>query len=490
MENSAPKRILVGMNVIIQIIAAIVICVVANVAIQRWHPRPADLNHNDYYKLSDKTKQLLGSLKSDVEIILFFQPDSEWAYVVRIKDDLEILLKEYQSESKHVKVTFVDPNRDLAKAEKYLQDYKVTEANVTIVVHGNKNKTIRAADMVDFDRSNASPFGGGSDRIKTFKGEQQLTSAIQNVLEEKQSKIYFLSGHGEGDPDEADPRTGYSVISSYMKKDNLLVEKLNFFTKQEIPKDCEVLIVCGPQQAFTDSELKAIRDYLSRDGRLMVLLDALKDDAGLIALLSEYGVKVGNDAVLVTTKYMGGQGVALFAPGYIYGEHPITDSLRKAEVSTILPAARTIDKSPTKEKVTVLVQTPELAWAETDLVNLRQDKATLDSKDRKGPVPLGVAVEPDAAGSMERQGMRIVVFGSSSFVKNQNLRGGNMDLFMNSVNWLIKRQQLLGIAPKTPQEFSLSLDVFQRRGILLTEVVGIPFAIGVVGVAVWLRRRK
>ena len=91
---------------------------------------------------------------------------------------------------------------------------------------------------------------------------------------------------------------------------------------------------------------------------------------------------------------------------------------------------------------------------------------------------------------MEREGMRLVAFGSSRFARNDSLTGGNADLFMNAVNWLLKRQQLLGIAAKAPQEFNLNLDAFQRRGIFITMVVGIPAAVAAIGFVVWVRRRK
>jgi ABC-type uncharacterized transport system involved in gliding motility auxiliary subunit len=86
--------------------------------------------------------------------------------------------------------------------------------------------------------------------------------------------------------------------------------------------------------------------------------------------------------------------------------------------------------------------------------------------------------------------MRMVVFGSSAFIANSSQQGPAVDLFMNSLNWLLKRQQLIGIAPKAPQEFGLSLDPFQTRAIFLTEIIAIPFAIAGIGFIVWFKRRK
>jgi ABC-type uncharacterized transport system involved in gliding motility auxiliary subunit len=227
---------------------------------------------------------------------------------------------------------------------------------------------------------------------------------------------------------------------------------------------------------------------------MIVLMDGMKSDPGLESLLAEYDVKFGNDVVLFKIQdRLGGEALVTTAPGVKYAAHPITDSLRKDQVATLFPMARTVDKLGTpnsKQKVTVLVETDPRAWAETDLADLQKEKAQLDEKDRKGPVPIMVAVEPSAAGEMEREGMRMIVCGSSGFVRNGNLKAGNVDLFMNSINWLLKRQQLIGIASKTPNEFSLSLDIFQRRAVFFVEVIVIPLFIASIGILVWFRRRK
>src|SRR3989338_673319 len=96
-KNSAPKRFVIGLNVIIQVILAGVIFTFVNLAIHRWHPEKIDLTKNDYYKLSEKTKQLLKSLKAPIEVIVFFQPDASDPVTSRVFDDVKNLLKEYKS---------------------------------------------------------------------------------------------------------------------------------------------------------------------------------------------------------------------------------------------------------------------------------------------------------------------------------------------------------------------------------------------------------
>jgi len=499
-KNSAPNRWLVSSNVLIQIVLAAALVVFANFGIHYWHPKHLDLRHNDYYRLSDKTKQLLKSLHKPVEIIVFFQPQAEAPVTQQVFEYIQQLLKEYDNDApvekgtSLLRIRYVDPDRDPVSAEKLYTEYNVKVPNVVVFACDKRSKYVQVSDMVEFSRP-SSPFEGGSDRVRAFKGEQQFTSAIQNVLEARQPKIYFLQGHGEGDPDEFAQHKGYSSIGTYIRRDNLVIEKLNLAEKTQVPNDCDVLIVCGPSKSFADIELKAIQDYLAQNGRLMVLLDALKPDTGLEKFLSDYGVRVGNDAVLFrVSDRLGGEALVLNAPCSDYGNHPITQSLKSEGSATLFPTARSIDRiagnGPAKQMVTVLAQTPPMAWAETDLAKLREDKAELDEKDRKGPVPVAVAVEPASAGEMEREGMRMVVFGSSSFVRNGSMKGGNVDIFMNSINWLLKRQELIGIAPKTPQEFNLALEPSERNAVVLMEVVLIPLAVGIIGFLVWLSRRK
>lgn len=496
-KGSAPKSFFIGVNVFLQVLLLAVLLVVLNLAINRWHPPRVNLTSNNYYALSEKSKQLLKSLREPVDVIVFFQPSSESSLVQRVFQDIQRLLDEYKAASVKLRIEYVDPDRDRITAEKLAKEYNVKVLNVVVFAQGKRSKYVQVQDLVDVEQQR-SPFGeSGPERIKAFKGEQVFTSAIQNVTEDKQSKIYFLEGHGEGNPDEFDRKAGFSTLGENIRRDNLVLEKLNFFEKQQVPADCDLLVICGPSTPLSDVELNGIHDYLSKNGRLMVLLDAMRDQAGLEKLLEDYGVKVGNDIVLFKVRdLLGGAALVTSAPGSNYGIHPITESFRKTDTNVLLPACRSVDQmtgtNASKYRVTVLVETPPSAWGETNLETLRKEqKAELDDKDRKGPVPLAVAVEPPSAGEMEREGMRMVVYGSSSFVRNGNIgAAGNLDFFMSSLHWLLKQKQLMGITPKAPKEFSLVLDIYQERALFLTDIIAIPLGVAIIGLLVWMKRRK
>ena len=61
---------------------------------------------------------------------------------------------------------------------------------------------------------------------------------------------------------------------------------------------------------------------------------------------------------------------------------------------------------------------------------------------------------------------------------------------MNSLNWLLKREQLIAVSPKLPQEFHLDMTPNEARGVYALVIVGMPLVVALLGLAVWARRRK
>ena len=153
-------------------------------------------------------------------------------------------------------------------------------------------------------------------------------------------------------------------------------------------------------------------------------------------------------------------------------------------------AAQAQGTAADQPSVTELVKTPAAFWGETDLDSERMEFNA--AKDIRGPLSLAVAVEagkPQGA-KVDIGVTRMVVVGTSSFVDNGSLAGGNLDFFMNAVNWLLQREQLIAVGPKVPEEFHLDMSVEQVRAVYGLVIVGMPLAVAVLGLFVWTKRRK
>ena len=80
----------------------------------------------------------------------------------------------------------------------------------------------------------------------------------------------------------------------------------------------------------------------------------------------------------------------------------------------------------------------------------------------------------------------------AAYLRRQGLKPGDRVALLskNTAHWLIGSENLIGIAPKTPEQTTMTLSSSQLRQVSLLALVGIPGLAIVVGIGVWLRRRQ
>jgi hypothetical protein len=141
-----------------------------------------------------------------------------------------------------------------------------------------------------------------------------------------------------------------------------------------------------------------------------------------------------------------------------------------------------------------LIQAEKGYFAEKDYNTDDQAKLQTDAQQSTDtPIIIGASVEKGGSADQRVQvdSSRLVVVSNASFVQDnaitQDQQG--LDFVSGSVNWLLSREQLIGIAPKIPKPltFTLSEEGLRRmRWILLVLMPLIPAAIGTM---VWWQRR-
>jgi hypothetical protein len=482
----------------VSVLLAAVLLLMVNYLSYRYHAR-WDVGWSRYYRLSDKTRAMLAGLDTDVNVIAFLQRGHE------MFADVKILLKEYGYEAEKLKagrlhIEMVDPDRELARTKELKQKYDLSEANVIVVEAGGRRKYLGMADILEYERVvdvDRLLAGAGTLRKKltAFKGEQAISSAIQSVIQATRPTLYFLAGHGEHDIDDYGKQTGYSGLARTLRRDNMEVKSLLLAERRGVPDDCSALVIAGPDRAFARAEVDWLVAYLNRGGRVLLLIDPAVE-TGLEPLLEEWGVKVRRDVVVGLT--LTGRELVVAA----YGEHPITRGLRGVTTvfympRSVEPAEPSSDASTRPQadrpRVTVLAANTKEGWAESDL---DQNPPRLDAGvDRPGPNAVAVAVEKGAVSGIEAQirPTRMVAIGDSYFVSNAALGsgvGGSRDLVLNALNWLVEREALMSIGPKVPDAIRLEMSQRQLRMTYLVVVGAVPLVIVIVGVSVWIRRRR
>jgi hypothetical protein len=73
---------------------------------------------------------------------------------------------------------------------------------------------------------------------------------------------------------------------------------------------------------------------------------------------------------------------------------------------------------------------------------------------------------------------------------NDALNEANIDFVVAGLNWLLNRKDLIGIPPKSEQQFTLNLSDQQMQRMELLVMVVMPVAVAMVGGFVWAQRRR
>ncbi len=481
-EPSSPlgsriRRLLLRANLVAVIVLACAIFAMVNYLSMR-HSARVHWSRVLLSQLSDQSLRLLQSTEAGIRITALLRPSNE-AY-----GDTAALLREYAAHAPNVAFEFVDPDRDLARTEQLARQYRLGGAECVVFEIGGRHQVVPAADLIEY----GYPADQGGSSRRAFRGEQLFSSAIYALTQAKRPTVLFIQGHGERSPDDFNRHSGYSRIAARLRDENLDVERLNLGEAKTVPNHCALMVVAGPVQAFTPFEVALIRDYLDRKGRLLLLLDA-RVKTGLEPLLLEWGVVLGDDIVVDETRTLSGRELYLSA----YPNHPITAPLQDLVSVLFLPRsvrARPSTAGGDKPSVSELAACSPAGWAEFDL----DDAAThFDPQvDIPGPVPVAAAIERGPVPGVHVQILptRLVVVGDSDFASNSGLMGANADLFMNSVNWLLDRRELLALAPKTFEEFRLVMDARQLRRLFWTVAVALPGLVAAMGLWVAWRRRR
>ncbi len=406
--------------------------------------------------LSDSTVSMLGSLSGNVSCTVILPTHN------KIHQSLRNMLSDFGDAATNatLNLTFLDPHSDLAQSADAVRRYGATGWSV-IFDNGNRFEIVPYDMLVETipntDSSTASQI------ITRFHGQQVCATALSKLTRPKSPVVYALSGHGERDFSSYDALTGYSDFARELDREGYSLRTLRT-ADAGIPADCDLLIIAGPRFAPGQIEETAIAEYLDRGGRLMLLAD--RSDTipnGWETLLARIGLKFTNFTA-IGADTLGGYNLL----SDNVGDHPVAKYLSRSAIYFVNP--QVIDPAPPAAdtpalQVTTVVSAPDNAWGESN-PNLLPRHYDPDV-DRKGALPLILAVEGPGSADNGLLPFRAFVVGDSNFAANSLLEGGttaNRDLLLNAVSWLTEWRD--GTNPSAANEgAALRLAISRNRQI-------------------------
>src|SRR6266567_4436540 len=496
------QRLQIGLNLLVQLILIFFLIIAMN-----WigfrHYKRWDVSRDQKYALSDKTKRFLNSIKGKVRITVFFSPTTP------ISGDVSSLLTEYQYAAKgKIDVENIDPQRSLSRAKELFDKYKVvSDESLLVIDYDGRNKTVKASEMAEIDQSGMAL--GEGPRVTAFKGEQAITSAMMDLVEGKKNVIGYVTGHKEPSIAETSPlammqqqqQTGspVSVLKTFIENENIKFQELNLFNEPQIPAEIKAVMIVGPQYDLSDREIKLLHDFWDQQGRILLLLDPSAKTPKFNAFVNELGVKVNDDRLMAFVR-TGIEELALIrdVQARFLGDSPVTK--RNTNNRTIFfGGTSSITLQPERVRAAnirlqPLIEAEKGYFAETDYKNNDQAKLQANAK-KAGTAPLTIGVSVEKGGSADERvqmnSSRMVVVSNATFVQDNALTQDQqaLDFISSSTNWLLSREQLIGIAPKVPKTLTFSLNEDALRSLRWMILVLMPLVFVVLGTAVWWKRR-
>jgi len=226
----------------IYILIVLAILVVTNVLADR-HNKSYDSTSNKRYSVSEQTAKIVKGLKQPATITYYDQSGK----FDRAKDQLE----QYANLSPMVHVKYVDPDKNPELAA----DVRGKSYGTTIVQIGDRKE-----------------------EAKTLT-EEGITGAFIRDLKTSVRTVCFVEGSGEHQIEDTD-KTGYSRFKELLGRDGYQAKSVNLVTKAEVPSDCTVLVIGGPEADYQLPEVDAIKKYVEDGGRALVLLDLVRSQCG------------------------------------------------------------------------------------------------------------------------------------------------------------------------------------------------------------------
>jgi hypothetical protein len=488
---STASRWSIAVDLAVRTLLVIAVVVMANYLSTQFFQRYY-LSPQTQAGLSSRTLAVLQSLTNHVDVTLYFDRKAE------IYPEVKALMEEYGVANRNIAITSVDYVRDGATAVQVQTKYRAYFANqsdkdLVIFDCGGRVKIVPGAALTSYTNTmtgiRQNPDNPRAPQLEwerrpiSFNGEQAFTAVLLTLENPQPIEAYFVRGQNERALND-DGDFGFRSLATIFAENYIQVQNFDWLVNG-VPADCNLLVIAGPEQPFKDQELKAISQYLREGGKLLVLVNYASQGhpTGLEAVLKSWGVGVMDD-IVKDPHTVTGQDVVIGKEDF--GKHPIVDSLSDSEMQVILP----------RPVINLFaVNAPANAPKVVELFG-SSPGATLvvNQSEPPHPYPLAVAVEdqPVDGVTKPRGNTRIVVVGDSVFAGNHYIQQtANHDFLNAAINWLTDRPVLMaGIGPRPVSNFLLKMTVQQERQLSWLLLVVLPGGVLLLGVAVWLVRRK
>lgn len=456
-----------GLSVTVRIIIAIAIVVVLMLILNGKLPK-IDLTSSGIYSISKESKNLVKTLNQDVTVIYFATSsklDSKEGGII------QSILKQYEKNSKFVKLQIIDLNKRPDLATKY----GINEDGTVYLEYNGRNKKLSSIDFWEITQAPDETSQGK----QLFTAEKLISSAFRYLLSAQGKKVYFVLGHGEKYTNDYQDN-GFSTISEYLGKIDREVLNVNLLEKGKVPEDASILVIAAPKEDYSKDEIKYVEDYINKGGKFILITDFDANSNIIQILLKKYDIIQEKGVVADSTNFF--YGLGNFYPIIQLSYHKITEKVQEYNKPVLVGTAAPLIINPSTPKsndfaIISLGNTLETSW--NDIAKNYDFKSTPSfdkDTEKKGVKHLGYVVESLKLKNKkgENEPIGIILCDSDMFTNKTMKLGnaiGNLLFFENMVNYLVDDFTLMDIPGKDLDTSKVTLTAKSQKLISLTTFI-------------------
>ena len=457
------KRIKYGTYSTVVAMIFLAILVMINLVVGQFN-RSFDTTKDKLFGLSSETQQVLDNMTSKVTIYTTSKTGSSDS----IGDRVEQVLTQYKQKSKvgSLNVENIDLYLHPDFAKNYNSEDKPVSTGSIIVVSNDKYRVISESDYYDSENGQ-------------FSIESAITSAIQFVDAEELPAVYFVTGHGEAEPEN------FSSLSKQMSLANYSVKTINLL-EDNIPTDCAVLMITPCSRDYSDVEAQKVKDYLTSAGRVYCIIGGI-DTANcknLMGIINSYGLTVNSGYI-----YEGDENSYMMYPYAVLPtvtENDITSQITEKGYKVLTVASQALENTEIKKKDVEI--NPLLTTSKKSYIKGENTAVSKENGDKSGPFNVAVSVNDKSNNS------KLIVTGCSYYLVEPNtdsmVNGANSTFVISGLNWLNDQSDNIYISPKDIMTETIVVDEASAGKLKILAWAVIPAIIFVIGFAVWAVRRN
>lgn len=480
------KRWLInGSKTLLLVVIILGIFIAITMCMQKLNLTPIDLTEQKLFTLTEESKEQIRKINfdnSDVKIYFVGYPED---------DSTLDLAREYTKISNKISVEAVTATDRPDLADKYGIE---SGSEGIIIENGDKYKVLSSMDLYTYD----------SETYESISiAEEKLTSAIKSVTAENVPKIYFLAGYSQ-----FSLTSGMQYLNMYLQNEINEISSLDVLSVGKIPDDCNTLVITTPNKDFDDIATNSIMNYINKGGNILWLNSAIAnkvDYPNVNKILATYGVNPFDVGAIreTTSSKMVSQSPDLIIPEIQYSD--VTNKIYNSAGVILLNATKinVVDSDTLgdlKVTKTDLVKTSEGSYFRSNFKLTSDDPQVGEEKQEYlvGAKLDKIITEANTENGTPEVSSTLIIYGENYFASDAQLTQSsqtpiisyrqNKDLVLNSIAYLSDREEDITVRKGTGIVRYTATEKENR--IILAIITIVPLVIILVGIIVWISRKR